>query len=166
MAFAQMPAAMPPAPPPVSKAAPLSGSGGATIGRVTLTDAPQGVLLRVEASGLTPGWHAVHFHDKADCSDAAFKSAGSHVHMANPSVHGLLNPAANDLGDLPNIHAGADGSASAEFFSSSVALRAGATRANLLDADGSAVVIHAAPDDHLSQPIGGAGSRVACAAIK
>ena len=163
MALAQTPAV---SPPPPSKVAPLTGSGGGTIGRVTLTDAPQGVLLRVEASGLTPGWHAVHFHEKADCSDAAFKSAGGHVHMASPSSHGLLNPAANDLGDLPNVYAGADGSAHAEIFSSLVALRPGTPRANLLDADGSAVVLHAAPDDYVSQPIGGAGARVACASIK
>jgi Cu-Zn family superoxide dismutase len=79
-------------------------------------------------------------------------------------VHGLLNPAANETGDLPNLFAGADGAATAEVFSPLVSLTA-AGRQALLDADGSALVIHAAPDDHLSQPIGGAGARVACAVI-
>lgn len=146
--------------------APLKGVGGATIGQVTLTDAPNGVLLHVEASGLTPGWHGIHFHENADCSDAAFKSAGGHVHSMTPTTHGLLNPAANDQGDLPNIHAGADGMAMAEIFAPMVALHAGTSRANLLDADGSSVVIHAKPDDYASQPIGGAGDRVACAVVR
>ena len=76
------------------------------------------------------------------------------------AVHGLLNPAANDQGDLPNIAAGADGKVMAEAFTSLVTLPA------LLDADGSAVVIHAGPDDYKAQPIGGAGARVACAVLK
>jgi len=145
---------------------PIKAPGGATIGQVTLTDAPKGVLLHIEASGLTPGWHAVHFHEKGDCSDMAFKMSGSHTHMATPAVHGLLNPQANDTGDLPNIYAGADGKATAELFSPSVALTEGTGRSNLLDADGSAVVIHAKPDDYTTQPIGGAGDRVACAVVK
>ncbi|WP_200935114.1 MULTISPECIES: superoxide dismutase family protein [unclassified Sphingomonas] len=133
---------------------------------MALTDAPGGVIVRVEAHGLTPGWHGIHFHEKADCSDPMFKSAGGHVHMTTPAVHGLLNPAGNDFGDLPNLFAGSDGTATAEFFSPFVALRAGTTRADLLDPDGSAIVVHAKADDYLSQPIGGAAERVACAEIR
>lgn len=144
----------------------LKNAAGAVIGHVTLTDAPSGVLIRVEASGLTPGWHGIHFHEKGDCSDAAFKMSGGHVHSMTPSVHGLLNPQASDQGDLPNLHVGADGTAAAEMFSPLVALHAGTPRADLLDADGSAVVIHAAADDYMTQPIGGAGARVACAVVK
>lgn len=139
---------------------PIKASGGATIGQATLTEAPKGVLIRIEASGLTPGWHAIHFHEKGDCSDAAFKMSGSHTHMATPAIHGLLNPSANDTGDLPNIYAGADGKATAELFTSLVKMT------DLQDADGSAIVIHAKADDHSTQPIGGAGDRVACAVIK
>ncbi len=62
------------------------------------------MLLRVETRGLKPGWHGVHFHEKGACSDPKFTSAGAHVHAANPVVHGLLNPQANDAGDLPNIY--------------------------------------------------------------
>ena len=136
--------------------APLSGVGGS----VTVTPAPKGVLIRVEASGLKPGWHAAHIHEKGDCSDTAFKLAGAHVHGAAPVVHGLLNPAATDNGDLPNLFAAADGSARAEFFTTAVTL------ASLQDADGSALVIHANPDDFRTQPIGGAGDRVGCAVIR
>lgn len=162
-AFAQETA---PVPAPIMKMAELKGAGGATIGTIMLTDAPNGVLLHVEASGLTQGWHGIHFHEKGDCSDAAFKMAGGHVHSMTPVLHGLLNPGANDQGDLTNVYAGADGKVMAEIFSPMAALHGGTPRANLLDADGSAIVIHAAPDDYKTQPIGGAGARVACAVIK
>lgn len=142
----------------------LKGPTGADMGTATLTEAPGGVILRVEAKGLTPGWHGLHFHEKADCSSADFKSAGGHTRHHATAVHGLLNPAASETGDLPNLFAGADGAAAAEVFSPLVSLTA-AGRQALLDEDGSALVIHASPDDHLSQPIGGAGARVACAVI-
>lgn len=153
------------APAAIATTYPLNGTAEGVGGQVTLTDAPKGVIVRVEAHGLKPGWHAIHFHEKADCSDAMFKSAGSHVHMMTPAVHGLLNPAGNDFGDLPNLFAASDGTATAEFFSLFVALQAGTARANLLDTDGSALVIHANADDYVTQPIGGAGERVACAEI-
>ncbi|MBL8555551.1 MAG: superoxide dismutase family protein [Phenylobacterium sp.] len=145
---------------PASVTADLKNSQGQTVGAVVLTAAPKGVLMKVEAKGLSAGWHGLHFHEKADCSKSDFTSAGAHVHGTAAAVHGLLNPAANDLGDLPNIHAGTDGAASAEVFTTLVTLD------KLRDADGSAVVIHANPDDHMAQPIGGAGPRVACAAVK
>jgi len=138
----------------------VTGTFKGAEGTVTLTPAPKGVLVHIEASGLKPGWHGLHFHDKGDCSDAAFKSAGAHVHGAAQAVHGLLNPAANESGDLPNLYAAADGTAKAEFFTSLLTLPA------LKDADGSAVVIHANADDYSTQPIGGAGDRVACAVIR
>ena len=92
----------------------LKGPDGAARGTITVTAAPKGVLLKIEATGLTPGWHGAHFHEKGDCSDLKFTSAGSHVHAASPVVHGLLNPNANDAGDLPNIYVGAAGRATVE----------------------------------------------------
>jgi len=155
-------------PVPISKF-PLVGPGpGTEAGQVYLTKAPRELLVRIEVSGLTPGWHAVHFHSVADCSDAGFKMSGGHVHdmAGGASVHGLLNPGETDLGDLPNIYAAADGRANAEIFAPNLSLGAAAGRLNLLDSDGSALVVHASADDHSSQPIGGAGARVACAAIR
>lgn len=151
---------------PAGKTVTLQNAHHQSIGTVVLTDAPKGVLLRVEASGLAPGWHGIHFHEKGDCSDAAFKMAGGHVHTMTPAVHGLLNPQANDDGDLPNVHADAQGKVAAELFSPLVSLSGAGGRPALLDADGSALVIHAKPDDYTTQPIGGAGDRVACAVIK
>ncbi len=154
--------------------APLTDSSGKAIGQVTLTPAPAGVLLRVEAKGLTPGWHGLHLHAVADCGGAGFKQAGAHInHPGHAMPHGLLNPQGPDAGDLPNLFVHADGTAQGETFTSLVRLGAPGTDAaesptlpNLLDGDGSALIIHASPDDHVSQPIGGAGDRVACALIK
>ena len=144
----------------------LVGTGGTALGTISLTAAPKGVLLRVTAKGLPPGWHGMHFHEKGDCGDPKFTSAGGHVHAMTPVVHGLLNPAANDDGDLPNIYVGADGTATLELFSDLVSLAGDGTRPALLDADGAALVIHANPDDYTTQPIGGAGGRIACAVIR
>jgi Cu-Zn family superoxide dismutase len=145
---------------PAATTADLKNGSGATIGKVTLTPAPKGVLLRVETKGLTPGWHGLHLHEKADCSKSDFTSAGGHTHGAAKPVHGLLNPSANETGDLPNLYVDAQGVGNTEAYTSLVTL------ASLKDADGSSVVIHAGPDDHTSQPIGGAGARVACAEVK
>jgi Cu-Zn family superoxide dismutase len=143
----------------------LSGGGGEDRGSVTLTQGPAGILIEITAKGLTPGWHAVHFHETGDCASPDFKSAGGHVHAMATHVHGLLNAAGNEAGDLPNLFVGADGAGSAQFFSTTVSLPGGPGQPALLDSDGSAVVIHASPDDFVTQPIGGAGARVACGVI-
>lgn len=144
----------------IAHVVPLKNAAGASAGSVDLIAAPKGLLIKVDAAGLTPGWHAIHLHEKADCSDAGFKAAGSHTHPTTPAIHGLLNPEANDTGDLPNIYAAADGTAKAELFTTLTMM------APLHDADGSAIVIHALPDDYKTQPIGGSGDRVACGAFK
>jgi Cu-Zn family superoxide dismutase len=150
---------------PASVTINLKGPAGEDMGRATITEGARGVVLRVDVKGLTPGWHGLHFHEKGDCSTADFKSAGGHVHDAADVVHGFLATGHNDAGDLPNLHAGADGTAMAEVFTPFVSLAAGGDKPGLLDADGSALVIHARADDYASQPIGGAGDRVACAVI-
>lgn len=150
---------------PASVSVGLKGPAGEDLGRATLTEGARGVVLRVEAKGLTPGWHGLHFHEKGDCSSADFKSAGAHVHDTASVVHGFLAAGHNDAGDLPNLHAAADGTAMAEVFTPFVSLAAGGEKPGLLDGDGSALVIHAKGDDYASQPIGGAGDRVACAVI-
>jgi len=151
---------------PASLTVDLKGPKGEKLGVATLTEAARGVVVRVEAQGLTPGWHGLHFHEKGDCSTADFKSAGAHVHDTTPAVHGFLAALSNDSGDLPNLFAGADGKATADVFTTFVSLTTGGTLPGLLDADGSALIIHAKADDYTTQPIGGAGDRVACAVIK
>ena len=136
--------------------------GGSTIGKAMFEQAPKGVLMYVEVTGLTPGAHGIHLHAKGAC-EPDFTAAGGHI---NPDgvAHGLRNPEGPDNGDLPLLYVGADGSAQAEFFTPRVSVSGGPAPA-LLDEDGSAVVIHAHPDDHITQPIGGAGGRVGCGVV-
>jgi Cu-Zn family superoxide dismutase len=155
---------------PKAMTTPIKIADGTTIGTLSLTAAPSGVLLQVDIiKGLTPGWHGMHFHQTGDCSDPKFMTSGGHMnHGESKKPHGLLNPAGPDYGDMVNLYAAADGSAHAQVFSNAVRLDAGpsASEQALRDADGSALVIHANPDDHMSQPIGGAGGRIACAVIR
>jgi len=145
----------------------LKTAQGADAGSVTVTESPAGVLVHVEAKGLPPGWHAMHFHDKGDCSDPKLANAGAHINMLDHKrEHGLLAVGGPDHGDLPNLYVAADGTGKAEVFSTYLSLRSGGGRPVLLDADGSALIIHANPDDYTTQPIGGAGARIACAVLK
>jgi len=137
-------------------------TGGNVIGKVMVRPAPTGVLLHVEVDGLPPGPHAIHIHAVGAC-EPDFKASGGHVNVRGRK-HGLLNADGPDDGDLPNIHASADGSVRAEIFTDRVRVESGDAR--LLDADGSAFVIHEGPDDHVTQPIGGAGGRIACGVIE
>lgn len=148
----------------------LMGVDGQAIGSVAIAAAPHGILLRLEVTGLSPGWHGMHLHAVGDCADAAegFKASQGHVNPGN-AAHGLLEPAGAEAGDLPNIFAHADGRAVAEVYRDGVQLEPGPGGPDvpvLLDGDGFAVVVHQGPDDHASQPIGGAGGRVACAAFR
>lgn len=146
--------------------APLTNGQGGQAGTATFSQGPQGVVIRIEATGLTPGWHGIHLHETGTCEGPGFQSAGAHVHGGSTDVvHGLLNTQQNDFGDLPNIYADAQGRAYAEVFTTFARLADSGPGAHLLDADGSAIVIHAQPDDHNSQPIGGSGDRVACGVI-
>jgi len=154
---------------PTAMTTPIKTADGSAIGTLSLTPAPSGVLLQVDINkGLTPGWHGIHFHQTGDCSDPKFMTSGGHMnHAESKKQHGLLNLAGPDFGDMVNVYAAADGSAHAQAFSTAVRLNSGSSASEqvLRDADRSAFVIHASPDDHLSQPIGGAGGRIACAVI-
>ncbi len=148
-----------------SAEASLIGATGQPIGKVTLKGSAAATVVRISVNpgGLTPGWHGIHFHATGDCSDPGqFQLSKAHVnHLAKK--HGMLNPEGPDEGDLPNIYAAADGSVNAEVSSLAVRILG---QNGLKDDDGSALVIHQNEDDHVSQPIGNAGARVACAVIK
>ena len=144
----------------------ITSSAGKAIGKVTLTQFPTGLLIDIAIApgSLTPGKHGLHLHAVGDCSDSSdgFKKAGGHADHSGRE-HGLANPKGPHMGDLPNLVVAADGSAAAELLTSLIALR-GAH--GLIGEQGGSLIVHAGPDDHLSQPIGGAGGRVACAVIK
>lgn len=147
----------------VAHASLINGAAGMA-GTATFRQGPTGVLIRIEAIGLTPGWHGLHLHGVGQCEGPKFTSAGSHVKHGG-AVHGLLNAEGPESGDLPNLYAGADGRGFAEVFTTDVSLVDGAGGPNLLDADGAAILIHALADDHVAQPIGGSGDRVVCGMI-
>lgn len=143
-------------------------------GYVAIAQAPgAGILMRVDLKGLSQGWHGIHLHQVGDCSDyeAGFKASGGHVDP-DAREHGLLNPEGPEAADLSNIYAGPDGRATAEIYNGLLALfpseaaSAAIGPHRLIDEDGFAVIVHLNADDHITQPIGGAGERVACAAIK
>ncbi|WP_213271222.1 superoxide dismutase family protein [Hyphomonas sp.] len=157
-----MPEAAKPVPAEASAIALIIGGSGAQIGLARLKQGPHGVLMEVtiDEGGLAPGWHGLHLHEKGDCSDVGtFTLSGGH-HGKAEGKHGLMNPVGPEMGDLPNIWAGADGAAGYEAFTGLFEL------APALEGDGIALVIHQNRDDHLTQPIGGAGPRVACAVIE
>ena len=143
-------------------AAEIVNTDGAVIGKATFEQTPTGVLMSVEVAGLPPGAHGIHLHAAGACTPN-FKAATGHINP-NKMQHGLRNPDGPDNGDLPNLFAAADGTARAEFFTTLVSV-AGGDMPALLDDDGSAVIIHENPDDHLTQPIGGAGGRIGCGVI-
>jgi Cu-Zn family superoxide dismutase len=164
-ALAQAPAQPQPAAAAQTYEAPITGAKGDQIGKIAIRSGENATAVRItiNAGGLTPGWHGIHFHSIGDCSDVGkFELSKGHVNHES-AKHGLLNPEGPDEGDLPNIYANADGSANAEVSSESIVLTG---EQGLKDRDGSAVVIHASEDDHASQPIGNAGARVACAVVK
>lgn len=143
----------------------LVNGQGTKIGTLTLSQGRTGLLLKLEATGLTPGWHGIHLHATAKC-ETPFTSAGSHIKHNTSGIHGLLNPQGPDNGDLPNVYADATGAVKAEVFTTRARIAAEGEGEWLFDADGSALVIHAKADDHTSQPIGDAGDRVACGLIQ
>ena len=142
----------------------FTNPAGEAIGEATLWQGPRGVLIHVDLAGLSPGKHAIHLHAVGAC-EPDFGASGGHINPGG-AKHGLLNPEGPDNGDLPNIYASEAGTAQAELYTTAVYVGDvidGA--APLLDEDGSALVVHAKGDDHMTQPIGGAGGRVGCGVI-
>jgi Cu-Zn family superoxide dismutase len=142
----------------------VNDAGGNRIGTATLTQGATGtVRIRMHVQGLTPGLHGVHFHAIGSCVAPAFASAGGHFNPESKH-HGLNNHEGPHAGDLPNMTVDASGTADYDAATSRVSLTPGAH--SLFDADGSALVIHAAPDDNMSDPAGNAGARIGCGAIQ
>ena len=144
-------------------AAKIVNPAGKAIGQAAFEQTPSGVLMQVVVSGLEPGAHGIHLHSVGACSPD-FAAAKGHINPAG-KAHGLRHPDGPDNGDLPLLYVGDNGAAKAEFFTTRVTVVDGAAPA-LLDDDGSAVVVHAHPDDHITQPIGGAGGRVGCGVVE
>lgn len=142
---------------------PLIDGSNTKMGEVELFEGEGGLTLYVTAKGLTPGLHAIHFHETAKCTPPDFTSAGAHF---NPTgrEHGFDNPKGPHAGDLPNIEANKEGNIAAKITTAAVTLQKGMAH-SLRDEDGSAIIIHAKLDDYKTNPAGNSGERIACAAI-
>ncbi|MCL6643040.1 MAG: superoxide dismutase family protein [Candidatus Bipolaricaulota bacterium] len=142
--------------------APLRNAEGQVLGMAIFTQEPQGVRISVTVKGLSPGEHGIHIHAVGKCEPPDFLSAGPHFNPTNKK-HGLNNLEGPHAGDLPNLVVGEDGSAVYEHVTDRVTLTPG--ELSLFDEDGSTLVIHAGPDDQITDPAGNSGARVLCGVI-
>lgn len=147
---------------PAAAKAVLVNTQGQKVGEATFTDTLQGVKIILKVENLPPGLHAFHIHEKGVCTAPDFQGAGGHF---NPfgKKHGLKNPQGAHAGDLPNLSVGADGRGSLDTVAAQVTLKEG--KNSLLQPGGTSLVIHANPDDDLTDPAGNAGPRLACGVI-
>ena len=138
----------------------LSSPDGESMGEVTFTQGPRGVLIQARVSGLDAGAHGFHIHQTGSC-EPDFGAAGGHF---NPTGlgHGPLHEGGHHAGDLPNLIAHDDGAGLADYYTEDVTLASGIAH-SLFDADGSAIVIHVDPDSYGEDAM--AGGRVACGVI-
>jgi len=125
-------------------------------------DLTSGVVIHVRAWGLTPGRHGMHIYALGSCEKPDFETAGGHF---NPfgRKHGLKNPEGPHAGDLPNLTVGPDGRADMTVTNRLVTLRPG--KNTLLGTSGTSLMIHADPDDEVTDPAGNSGPRIACGVI-
>lgn len=140
----------------------LIAADGSPAGRVVMRHGPRGMLFTIEGENWPQGWHGTHVHAAGRCDPPAFESAAGHLNSAaDAHPHGLLNfDGGPDFGDLQNVYASADGSARAEVYLASQDMGD-----HDMSGPGLSLVVHANPDDHVTQPIGGAGDRIACAVL-
>jgi Cu-Zn family superoxide dismutase len=150
------------APPPQAKGE-FKNAAGEAIGNVTLTQMPDGsVMVSASVKGLSPGDHGIHIHAVGNCAPP-FDAAGPHY---NPGAkqHGLENPNGAHSGDLPNLNIVPNGTGTFNAKTTLISITPGPT--TIFDANGSAMVIHANPDDQKTDPSGNSGGRIACAVLQ
>ncbi|MGO1003933.1 superoxide dismutase family protein [Lysobacter sp. CA196] len=137
-------------------------SGSSVEGRLSVSPKGQAMAVVGTVTGLTAGGvHAIHIHEKGDCSALDASSAGDHF---NPyrHQHGRASPGGPHVGDMENIVANAKGEATVRALVHGASLGSGGEN----DILGRALVIHAKPDDYSSQPSGNAGKRIACGVLE
>lgn len=137
-----------------------SASGSEVTGTAVFKQSGDSITLTVEIQNATPGLHAVHIHEKGDCSSPDGKSAGGHW---NPTevAHGEWGEGEFHLGDIGNMTVGDDGAGKIELTTDQWEMGTGSIR----DIVGKGIIVHAGADDFTSQPSGAAGARIGCGAI-
>jgi len=151
-------------PAPGTGRAELRSASAVVVGTAIFTQVGSALRVVLEVHDLPPGVKAVHVHEVGRCEGPAFTSAGGHF---NPHgrQHGALNhPRGPHAGDLPNLTVAADGKGRLE--STTELMSLGLEPGSVFDADGSAIIVHAAPDDFRTDPTGNAGARIACGVIE
>jgi Cu-Zn family superoxide dismutase len=149
----------------------LRDATGRAVGSVVATPSPAGgVTLTIRVDGLAPGTHGIHVHAVGACDPAgqtAFASAGGHFNPASKQ-HGRMNPNGWHAGDLPNVIV--DGAGQGSLVTLAESLTLDTAPSALLDADGSAIVVHANQDDERTdtgpQGPGNSGARIACGVMR
>jgi Cu-Zn family superoxide dismutase len=134
-------------------------AGNTAAGTVSFTQKGDKVTVTAKVSGLAPGAHGFHIHEKGDCSAPDATSAGGHF---NPTGKPHGDPAVPDhhAGDMPMLQADASGNATLTADLEVIGIGGGAT-----DVVGRSVVVHKDADDFKTQPAGNSGARVACGII-
>ena len=139
----------------------LRDTAGEVRGSVDLIRSGKALSVNLSLAGMEPGVRAFHLHQTGACDAPDFTTAGGHLNPFGKG-HGELNPDGKHLGDLPNVEIGADGSAQVTI---ELDGNADELAQEIFDADGTAVMLHAGPDDYISDPAGAAGPRSACAVL-
>ncbi len=142
----------------------LSNADGEAAGTAEFKQVRHGVIISLDLENLTPGPHGLHIHETGACTPD-FEAAGGHYDPLG-AAHGFASEGGYHVGDLPNIHVGADGTARGDVFVQQVTLSGpdnGRYPFTLRDSDGSAIMIHAKADDYRSMD--SAGGREACGVV-
>ncbi len=151
-----------PAPPPgpTASAELMPTQGNTAMGNVQFKQQGDMVVVSGTVKGLAPNSeHGFHIHEKGDCSSGDGMSAGGHFNPTG-AKHGHSGDAGIHAGDLPSLHADATGTAtfSAEVHGITIGR-------DITDIVGRGLIVHAMPDDYVTQPTGNSGARLACAVI-
>ena len=141
----------------------IRNADGDVIGSAEFVEDGVGVVhVNVHVKGLSTGEHGIHIHAVGACAPT-FAAAGGH-HNPLGHQHGLDNPLGAHAGDLESLTVNASGVGHLNSKTELATLSTGPT--TIFDADGSALIIHANPDDQVTDPTGNSGARIACGVIQ